>query len=162
MRSKIMAAIPLMLASACAFNPATVPVLGAVPDVLELAGQWSGEYWSLDSGRSGSIVFRLEAGADSAIGDVLMIPTGRWHDHPDGRHPTSEYLSIAFVRVSGGRVRGVLEPYRDPSCGCLLDTSFEGELRGDAIDGTFSSRHVETRARQEGRWRVRRTRTVDS
>lgn len=157
MRIKVMAAALPLLAAACASNLPRVPVIGNVADVQALAGEWSGEYWSLETGRSGNILFRLEAGADSAIGDVLMIPMGQRHDHPDGIHPATEYIPISFVSVANGHVRGVLEPYRDPGCGCLVSTSFNGELRGNSIEGTFASRHGETGSLQEGRWRVTRT-----
>lgn len=160
MRIKVMAAALPLLAAACSSVVPAVPVLGNVADVQELAGEWSGEYWSLDTGRSGSILFRLAAGADTAVGDVLMIPMGQRHDHPDGIHPASEYLPISFVSVANGRVRGVLEPYRDPACGCLINTSFDGEMRGNTIEGSFTSRHAETRSVQEGRWRVTRTATA--
>ena len=161
MGSKIMSVVPLLLAGACASSPTPVAVAGAAPDVLELAGEWAGEYWSLDSGRSGSILFQLRAGADSALGDVLMIAPGQGHDHAGGRHPSSEYIAISFVRVAGTRVRGALEPYRDPSCDCQAVTTFEGNLQGDRIEGTFTTRHVRSDAVQEGRWRVQRTPSAD-
>ena len=143
-----------LAAAACGYNPRAVPVSGSTQDVAALEGEWSGEYWSVESGRSGSILFRLEAGADSATGDVLMIPADRPHTHPEGVHPPSEFIGINFVRIEAGRVRGLLEPYRDPVCGCRLETTFEGELRADTIAGTFTSRHLEGGSVQTGNWRV--------
>jgi hypothetical protein len=157
MKIRFTVALPVVLMSACAFSPTPVPVLGDPGAVRSIAGEWAGEYWSLDTGRSGSIFFRLEAGSDSAVGDVLMIPPGQQHDHADGRHPASEYLPITFVRVDHDRVAGILTPYRDPACGCMVETSFEGTHDADTIEGTFTSRHVETRAEQRGRWRVSRS-----
>lgn len=156
---KAMMVVSMLGLAACALNPPVVPVEGNAQDVAALAGEWSGEYWSAETGRSGSIFFHLEAGADTAVGDVLMIPRGApEHDHPGGVHPASEYIPITFVRVWQGHVRGVLDPYRDPVCGCRLHTSFEGVLSGDTIAGTFSSRHLEGGVVQEGRWRVVRFR----
>lgn len=145
------------LVAACALNAPPVPVEGPPGAVAALVGDWSGEYWSTQTGRSGSIVFHLDADADTAFGDVLMLPRGALpHEHPEGVHPRSEYLSITFVRVVGNRVRGVLDPYRDPVCGCRLHTTFEGVVHGDTIEGTFTTRHLEGGDVHEGRWRVTR------
>ncbi|HEX6307684.1 MAG TPA: hypothetical protein VFZ69_05810 [Longimicrobiales bacterium] len=158
MRGKL-SAVTMLILGACAWRAPPVPVLGDPGDRLQLAGEWSGEYWSSESGRSGSILFRLSAGADSATGDVLMIQQSpSIQSRPEQPVPASQAIPITFVRVAGDRVRGVLAPYRDPACGCLLETAFEGELRDDAITGTYRSRHVDTGAVQTGQWRVRRTR----
>jgi len=140
--------------AACAANPPPVPVRGPAQDVSALAGEWRGEYWSAESGRSGSIHFRLEAGPDTAQGDVLMVPAGQAHTHPEGRHPPSEFPTIRFVRVLGDRVRGVLDTYRDPACGCRLETTFDGRLRADTIAGVYESRHLEGGDLQTGQRRV--------
>jgi hypothetical protein len=59
---------------ACASTPETVPLVGSRSDVSSLVGEWSGEYDGGSSGRSGSIVFVLRSAADTARGDVMMIP----------------------------------------------------------------------------------------
>lgn len=150
-----MAAIAL-LGAACSANPPPVPVFGQAEDRATLTGEWFGEYWSAETGRNGSILFRLDEGADSAAGDVLMIPAGRaeQHHHAGGIHPQSEFITIRFVRIQAGRVRGQLDIYRDPECGCRLDTSFEGTLQADTLAGSFTSRHLEGGAVRHGRWRV--------
>ena len=66
-------------------------------------------------------------------------------------------LSIRFVLVNDAQVAGVLNPYKDPDCGCTLTTTFEGALRDNVIEGTFHSEgshlgHIP----QDGRWRVKR------
>jgi hypothetical protein len=53
---------------------------------------------------------------------------------------------------------GVLEPYEDPECGCLLVTRFEGRLRGDAIEGSYASVNTRTREVTRGEWKVTRHR----
>jgi hypothetical protein len=140
------------LISACAMRAASVPVVGAASDIDRLAGRWAGEYWSVESGRSGSIAFDLTAGEDTAAGTILMIPSDRPHPHVE--HPASELIGITFVEIRGGAVEGLLEPYRDPDCGCRLITRFEGTLRADTIAGTFTSRHVEGGSIVRGQWRV--------
>src|SRR6058998_11524 len=96
--------LPLALA-ACAASQSPVPVIGPAGDVAALAGEWAGEYSSVESGRSGSISFTLRAAGDSAVGDVIMIPAGwgrplapwRQDAPPSGaRQPTPEVLTINF------------------------------------------------------------------
>ena len=145
-----------LAAGACGGNPPPLPVLGSGGDIEQLVGTWTGEYTSLETRRSGRIYFRLEAGAETATGDVLMVPA-EGHDHPEGKHPPSEYIPIEFVRVEGGRIQGTLDIYRDPVCGCRVETTFEGRLRDDTISGTYSSRHLETGRVQRGEWYAIRT-----
>lgn len=148
-----------MTLAACAANPAPVPVYGTTQDISHIEGEWAGDYWSHDSGRSGSIWFRLTAETDTAVGSILMVPADEiGHDHPGGVHPPSEYIPIEFVLVRRDHVEGRLTPYRDPACGCRLDTTFEGEMKGDTIAGTFRTRHIEGGSVQTGRWSVTRVR----
>jgi len=143
----------------CSGSQSPVPVVGREADVSQLAGDWSGEYSSVESGRSGSIVFKLVAGTDSATGEVVMTP--QWLTRQGGNaqpgpttQPVSQPLTISFVRVSGGQVSGALQPYPDPNCGCTLHTTFVGRLQADTLQGTYSSVHEQTRDVQKGRWRV--------
>ncbi len=157
-------AMVLAWASAGCGGPGTpVPVAGTASDLAAMAGEWSGEYSSDESGRSGSIVFRLSAGSDSATGDVVMSPQfwprGAGPGDPAAGFtapPAPQVLSIRFVRVAGGRVSGRLDPYTDPQCGCTLLTEFEGALRDNTLEGTYSSRHGATGEVQRGRWKVTR------
>ena len=153
-----------LVVGGCSTAPAPVPVVGTPADLGQLAGEWGGDYHGETSGRSGSIVFKLAAGADSAVGDVVMIPRERREQRlpvqdPSAGLPTSrapEVLSIAFVRAAGGGVSGRLKPYRDPDCDCMIITRFEGRIRGDVIEGTFTSTHVERHDTQTGTWKVTR------
>jgi hypothetical protein len=156
MKRSVMGAVAgAALLSACGVGQPNVPVVGPLEDVSHLVGVWSGTYWSRDSGRSGDIYFRFSEGADSALGDVLMLPAGGPpHEHPEGIHPPTEYIELSYVRVLGDVVAGQLVPYRDPQCGCQLRTEFEGSLTDDSIEGTFVSLHLESGITQEGRWRV--------
>ena len=150
-------------ASACGGTGMRVPVAGTAGDLAAMAGEWSGEYSSDESGRSGSIVFRLTAGTDTATGDVVMSPQFWRRGGAPGdatgaftTPPAPQVLSIRFVGVAGGRVNGRLDPYTDPNCGCTLLTEFEGTLRGNELEGTYSSRHSHTGEVQRGRWKVTR------
>jgi len=153
-----------ILVGACAASQAPVPMVGTAGDVAALSGQWSGEYSSAASGRSGSISFTLRAAGDSATGDVVMVPTGLgrplapWRGETAGAQPAPagpEVLTINFVRVQGGHVSGTLAPYAEPGTGARLITTFVGELSGNTIDGTYTTR-LPSGETQTGRWRVQR------
>jgi len=151
-----------LLLAACATNPAPVPVVGASADVASLAGEWAGDYSSAESGRSGSISFTLRSAADSAFGDVVMIPVGWGRPLAPWRGETSaaqrlqtEVLTINFVRVQQAHVNGTLAPYADPQTGERLVTTFTGELSGNTISGTYTTR-LPSGATQTGRWSVQR------
>ena len=155
------------LVVSCAVAPPPVPLTADPGSATVLAGRWEGEYWSPGAERSGSILFELNAAGDSAVGEVLMVPAG--YDRPlrpvhpgdpvTGRAPESvRVLRIAFVRLVSDRVSGVLEPYRDPECGCVLRTTFSGGLNGDLITGAYESQHLDCGKVVTGEWRVERTR----
>jgi hypothetical protein len=154
-----------VLVAGCATISGRVPVQG--PSVAGLVGDWDGTYESRESGRHGTILFRLHALADTAQGavfiesrpadDLANAGGARRMDVP--RSPSSTPLFIRIVFVEGNLIRGVLEPYRDPQCGCLLTTTFQGRLDGNRIEGTFRSEgegfhHLPS----NGEWQVRRIR----
>ena len=150
--------------TACGASRSPVPLMGASTDVGALTGEWAGDYSSAESGRSGSISFTLRAAGDSAFGDVVMIPSawGRplvpWRgENVTGanQQPASTVLTIRFVRVEHGHVSGTLDPYADPQTGARLLTTFSGELNGNQITGTYTTR-LTSGDTQTGRWTVQR------
>jgi hypothetical protein len=159
--------VALAALAACAYNPPPVAIQASAQDLARLAGHWTGEYDSADTGRSGSIAFSLLAGEDHAHGDVLMIPRGvdhsyhSWPSSAPGQMPgeRSEVLTIRFVAAGHGEVSGVLDPYRDPDCDCRALTRFQGQLRDDTIEGTFVTSTSEATRPSHGTWRVRRKRS---
>lgn len=154
----------LAAAAGCALSHPHVPLIGSPGDVAALTGEWAGDYSSAASGRSGSISFVLRAAGDSAFGDVTMIPAGLnrplipWRDPsaPADRSVTGDVLTIRFVRIVGGHVSGTLHAYADPVTGVRLFTTFVGELRGNVIDGTYTTR-LPSGEEQTGRWTVERS-----
>ena len=160
----ILAVLPVVI-GACATVPTPVPVAGDAASLNQLAGERGGDYRGPT--RSGSIVFRLEAGADTAYGDVVMIPRQRRESRLPVQDPstglptprTVEVLTIAFVRATDGGLNGRLTPYRDPECDCVLDTRFQGHIRGDVIEGTYTSTPAAGGTTQNGTWKVTRKRT---
>ena len=114
-------------------------------------------------------MFNLSPSGDAASGDVVMVPRGL--DRPLTPYSagnvntagvqapqSSQVLTIKLVRVSGDTVSGVLDAYRDPQCDCPVVTTFTGTLKGDTIDGTFTTRGSQTAGPQSGTWRVSRKR----
>ena len=157
-------AAAILVGAACAANQTPVPVVGHADDLAALAGEWSGEYSSTESGRSGSISFTLRSATDSAFGDVVMIPAEwgqpllpwRGEAAPSAaQRPMTEVLTINFVRVEAGRVNGTLTPYADPRTGERLLTTFVGDLRGNSIAGTYTTR-LPSGGTQTGRWSAQR------
>ena len=141
-------------------NP--VNLYGTKVDLKLLEGDWKGEYSSKDTGRSGNISFTLTTEGNEAYGDVLMIPSSsRKPYHPVGYRESPEVdpripelLTIKFVEVLGGKVRGELTPYWDPEMQRRLNTVFEGVLKGDTIEGTFESRIEQSPIYFYGIWKV--------
>jgi hypothetical protein len=154
--------------AACAPSPDPVPVVAEAGELAHLAGEWRGYYDSPAVDRRGSITFTLEAGADTAYGDVTMVPSG-WTqplgpiDDPATAArdaPRPETLRISFIRVEGGVVTGTMDPYKDPDCGCAVYTTFTGTLKGDVIEGRFISRPGHG-PQYSGSWYVTRKKNRD-
>ena len=158
--------LALAVVAGCYSKPTPIPVTGSPADLQQLAGGWSGEYRSHDGRRSGTITFQLAAGADSAYGDVVMIPqrwptTGQMDRDSRMPHdtPMPEPLTIRFVRAESGVVSGSLAPYQDPECKCTVITRFEGHLGDRTIEGTYSSRHLDAPEGHTGTWKVTRAKS---
>jgi hypothetical protein len=146
----------LGLTAACASPGSPVPVAG---DTRILAGEWDGTYMSRETGRSGSIVFRLKAGTDSAFGDVVMVPATA--DLPEARvnapapdplRRMPRVLTISFVQCGDGEVTGRLDPYEDPDTHERVVTTFQGRLSGNRFEGTFVSVIGTSGYRVAGTW----------
>ncbi|HEX8907021.1 MAG TPA: hypothetical protein VF771_19380 [Longimicrobiaceae bacterium] len=141
-----------------------VPVSISPADLSRLGGEWTGEYTSPQTGRSGSIVFHLTATADSAHGDVMMVPRGSgvpmrravYSGQPETQTAQPQELTIRFARFEGDRVTGMMDPYTDPACNCPVVTTFEGTVRGNRIEGTFTSRGAPGGGPVTGTWSVER------
>jgi hypothetical protein len=151
------------LLGGCRYQPTPVPLLGAPADISALAGTWTGEYESRDSGRSGTFTFAITAGKDTAFGDVVMVPrAGQPFTAADltthlrsGHSASLEVLRVTFVRVIGGMVEGTLEPYVAPDCQCVVSTVFQGVAKGNVISGDYVT-HGAMGLRQQGTWSAQR------
>ena len=118
MRTSVVAIGADVLLAGCASVPTPVPVVGPRAGLSGLVGDWSGEYSSPETGRSGSISFKLEAGKDTAFGSVVMVPRVQYDRVTGGtpvERPTimaaatqkpTELLTIRFVRMEGNQIVG--------------------------------------------------------
>ena len=135
---------------AAAQTSAPVPVEGEAADLAQFAGEWVGGYTCAETGRHGTIVFRLVAGDDSVRAVVLMIPRAT----EDDLVPDAIPLAVHRVEVAGRSLKGVLARYDDPEWDIPLETSFGGTLaRDDHIEGYFRAdgTQIDT-VPQVGRW----------
>lgn len=148
MRRVLLIALFAVSSARCTSTPAAVPIEATPAEISTLAGHWEGEYSSPATGRLGSIVFDLTAGEDHAHGDVLMVPVGSTDPYRPSRRPggdgpgpadAARLLTIQFVRAENGELSGSLDPYWDPACNCEVTTRFVGHVRGDTVEGTFTS-----------------------
>jgi hypothetical protein len=160
MRRGLAAAIAIA-ALGCRYRAEVVPIWGDTGDLDRMAGEWTGGYFSPESHRSGTIAFRITAHGDSAFGEVLMgipleendlslVDLERGHS---GRAHSADTLSVQFVRVAGGGVRGELEAYTAPDCECRVRTIFTGTIEGNVVSGSFLTT-TEWGGTQAGSWRM--------
>jgi hypothetical protein len=156
----VVAAVALaLLGMSCAGTaPNHVPVMGAPTDVSQLAGEWDGDYSSIQTQRYGTIYFSLRAASDTATGQIMMIPRAQTSP-ASGAPPVAgppQSLTIRFVNTIGDSVAGVLDPYTDPSCACTVQTVFRGRVNGEDISGTYETRNNRNPDVTGGQWRVHR------
>lgn len=164
-RSNLHVAAAALLAIGCASSPPLVVLEADQTDLSSLVGEWHGDYGSSATGRHGSILFVLNTARDSAVGEVLMVPAGYTAPRNAAeaseqiRRPIPQVLSIAFVYAQNGNLTGQLAPYRDPGCGCPVNTVFSGRFTGPyTIAGTFVITGPAQHGTQSGDWSVRRVR----
>lgn len=165
-KAAVMSVLALIVVTAmvvgCSSVHQTVRVFADPPDMEQLRGEWYGEYSSKMTGRNGTIFFTLNAAKDSAYGSVVMIAMqfdtpGQPVDHdqaPSVRWKALQSLTISFVAVEGGYVRGTLDPYIDPNCNCTVTTTFDGRLESDTITGTYTSTGIPLGLPTSGVWKA--------
>lgn len=137
-------ALAFVMLAACGGSQKEIAVQGSDKDLVNVSGDWEGDYKGNESGRSGKVTFSLGVGSHIAEGQVVM----------GGATP----LKVEFVKVEGGQVKGTIAPYTDPQCSCQVETTFLGIVRDDTIDGTFETKLGTTGQVQTGTWNVVRKR----
>ena len=162
-----LAALAALSLTACSWRRTPVPIVGDVGSTALLVGSWSGDYFSPETGRRGSISFELESEKDTAFCDVTMIPyvgNARVGANVHGDAPViasqksiNEPLKIRFIRIGDQRISGTLEPYTDPECGCTVTTTFIGSFAApNKIEGTFTTVSTGMQQTTKGQWSVKR------
>lgn len=138
--------------------------------IQPLVGQWHGDYVTDESSaRQGSISFTLVAASnDSLHGVVQLTPAGADQPYPlftvetpvaadGGSAAPVQAPSIQIVPVDAHTVTATLDPYWDPDRQSPAFATFEGHVRGEAIDGTFRTTYASHSPDTTGKWRVSRT-----
>lgn len=163
----IAAAGASVLTLGCALRAPKTEVSADNFDLAPLVGNWTGEYGSEDTGRTGDISFILRAGEVAAFGRIEMVARESENTivTPIGPMvngslaiPASQLLRIHFVRKEGNRVVGLLDPYIDTGCACRVTTTFQGAfIDGRTIEGTYNTISDElAHVSPGGRWKVTR------
>jgi hypothetical protein len=150
---------------------APVPVEAGEQAISEIAGKWSGRYYSKATGRRGVITFRMPERADTGFGEVEITFSPALEmarrssavdelnrDRDDTLDPDPcTVLTIKMVRIEHDQVRGSMAAYWDPDCNCRTQTVFQGKISGNRIAGTFTSRRESNDRRiLMGVWQVDR------
>jgi len=130
------------LATGCAASAKQVEVKGGNDDLIKFAGDWEGQFEGIDTGRTGTIKLSFQVGRHTADGEVTLA----------GSTP----LKISFIEVDGGQISGRVDPYTDPSCNCEVTTEFLGFVKGDVVDGTFTSEMIRDGKQLRGNWSMAR------
>ena len=132
-------------AAGCARKAPGIELASSDFDLDPLVGQWRGNYGSAQTGRTGTIAFTLRAGESAASGSVVMLPKPDSLLTAEEREmmtnvPERTVLRIHFIRKEGGNVSGGLDPYRDPTCDCTINTTFQGSFTSPTtIEGNYTS-----------------------
>ena len=146
----------------CASRPPEIELTSSDFDLNPLVGEWRGNYINPEAGRSGTIAFTLRAGVSSASGNVVMIPHSADSSLSSAAAVARSVLKINFIRKEGSKVSGTLDPFRDPNCGCQVNTTFEGAFTdAHTIEGTFSTAPLVVGPKvTSGTWKVTRVKRL--
>jgi hypothetical protein len=152
-----------ILALSCTSSPPVSTTPGPA-DLMALHGEWVGTYEAdVAHGRSGAILFRLDATEEVVQGCGLLRVRGRetaegipWEGDIWAHVPPERLILTTFVRGPDGTVDGNFAPFSDPVCGCQVTMTFNGAVRGNVMEGTYVLEHLSGAERATGKWRVTR------
>jgi len=139
------AAFAIVLATGCAGGLNQVPVEADQNTRVGISGVWEGVLQGATAAEKGQIAFELQTGHHTATGGVKM------YDKAGVRT-----VAIEKVTVEDGQFVGRTKAFRSADCNCLVRTEFRGLVKGDVIDGTFTSTDDQGNKRQ-GNWAIYRS-----
>lgn len=124
MRTMTLVLMTAFLTGCALSSPAAriTPVIATTGDAQNFAGVWRGRVDSADDRFAGTVEFRFEPG-----GAVIV---------PSNPAPSR----ILWVRITGDRVSGALEPYFDRWRASEVYSTFEGTLTDGVMHGTLRER----------------------
>ncbi len=143
-------------------RPPEIELTSSDFDLNPLVGEWRGNFTNPEAGRTGTIAFTLRAGVSSASGNVVMIPQTADSSLSSAAAVARSVLKINFIRKEGRKVSGTLDPFRDPTCGCQVTTTFEGAFTdARTIEGHFSTAPLVAGPKvTNGTWKVTRVKRL--
>ena len=152
---------PLLFVGCASAPLPPLTVSGEPASVAALSGHWTGNYRLSDWARQGIVTFDLEPGDTLAAGSVLLqspspATAAEGVSHVGQAQPAGLELSVKFVHVEDGMVRGQLDPYIDPDWACPVLTVFIGRQEGDRIHGIFTICNTINGDTRTGTWSVER------
>ena len=154
-------ALVAVSATACVSLPPPTSYYDRPTEALLLAGNWQGDFSSLDGHRGGGLTLALEVRDDTARGPVVMAPVV-YVAAPEGAsvpmraEPRPVLRSpVQFVSVTDGVVTGVLPAFFDTERLVTVQMMFVGRLRSwNVIEGTYVALGPSLRIEEVGTWRV--------
>jgi hypothetical protein len=141
------AALALLTSAACATNMKQIPVDADRDTRVGLAGSWEGVLEGPTEDDKGRLAFDLTTGRHTAVGAMKVYTD-------DG----VRIVPIERVKVEDGVFTGKVAPYQSKSCNCTVNTEFRGLVKGDVINGTFTSTLVKDgkESKRAGDWSLYR------
>ena len=134
-----------MLLAGCASNPPapSVNVVGTAAEQQRFAGVWRGHVDATDNRQDADVEFHIQPGS---AGPGMFTSTAM-----------PRPVKILWIRLSGNKLSGAVEPYFDDSCSCDAYVTFEGELdaSGTMLSGTLRKRE-RLLWRDAGTWTAQR------
>ncbi len=135
----ILALVPALIgcASRVSSTPTITPVIASEIDQQSFTGIWRGDVDSADPRFAGTVEFRFRPGG------AVILPS----------HPVPS--RILWVRLTGDKLSGALEPYFDPARASEVYTTFDGTLSYGLLRGTLHER-TNMRWQDSATWTVAR------
>ena len=119
----LLALVPAVVGCASrAPKPVITPVIASDFDRQSFTGLWRGEVDSADPRFAGTVEFRFQAGG------AVILPS----------HPVPS--RILWVRLTGDKLSGALEPYFDQERSSEVYTTFDATLSYGLLRGTLHER----------------------